>query len=308
MRFLFFIIVVFALFLGVRGAASDDCPEISAGEVVGALESPLINEASGIAASRKNANVLWTHNDSGDSARVFAMSYDGTHLGIYNLADASARDCEDIAIGPGPVEGLDYLYVGDIGDNGGLYAYVTVYRVAEPVVDSNQSPVNLTLTGVDSIRLRYPDGPRDAETLMVDPVTRDIYIISKRTSYSRVYRAAYPQSTSCPTTLEYKCRLPWGWAVGGDISPSGNIVIVKGYHNASLWHRGQELNLWDAFAGRECSVPLKIEPQGEAICFDADGCGYYTVSEGIYQPIYYFACQGQCNAAGDVADDDAADF
>jgi len=308
MRFAIVVVIVFTLFLGIRGAIADDCPQFSTGVAVGELESPSINEASGIAASRNNDNVLWTHNDSGDSARIFAMSYDGTHLGIYNLAGASAKDYEDIAIGPGPVEGLDYLYVGDIGDNNGQYAYITVYRVAEPVVDINQSPVNLILSGVDSIRLQYPDGPRDAETLMVDPITKDIYIISKRTSYSRVYRAAYPQSTTSTVTLEYKCQLPWGWAVGGDISPAGNIVIVRGYFNASVWYRGQDPNLWDAFDGQECSVHLKTEPQGEAICFDAEGCGYYTVSENLYQPIYYFERQGQCNMAGDIVDDGIVNF
>ena len=309
MRFAVFVIIVFALFLGVRETTADDCPQYSAGVAVGALESPLINEASGIVASRQNINVLWTHNDSGDSARVFAMSLDGTHLGTYNLSGASARDYEDIAIGPGPVEGLDYLYIGDIGDNDGQYTYVIVYRVAEPIVDSNQLPVNLTLTGVDSIRLQYPGGPRDAETLMVDPVTKDIYIISKRTSYSQVYRAVYPQSTSSTTMMEYKTQLPWSWAVGGDISPAGNIVIVRGYDDASVWYLGEDANLWDAFAGQECIVPLKkIEPQGEAICFNAEGCGYYTVSESLYQPIYYFERQGQCNMAGDIIDDGIVNF
>jgi hypothetical protein len=308
MRFAIFVTIVFALFSGIQVAIADDCPQFSVGAAVGVVESLSIGEASGIAASRKNTNVLWTHNDSGDSARIYAMSHDGTHLGIYNLAGASARDYEDIAIGPGPLEGLDYLYIGDIGDNNGQYTYITVHRVAEPVVDSNQSPVNLTLSGVDSIELQYPDGPRDAETLMVDPITKDIYIISKRTLYSRVYRAAYPQSTSSTTMLEYKCQLPWGWAVGGDISPAGNIVIVRGYYNASVWYRGQDTNLWDAFSGQECSVNLKTEPQGEAICFDAEGCSYYTVSENLYQPIYYFERQNQCNMAGDIIDDGVVDF
>jgi L-ribulokinase len=91
MRFADFAIIVLALFFCIGEATAGDCPQFLAGTKVGALQSPLINEASGIAASRKNANVLWVHNDSDDSARIFAMSYDGTHLGIYNLAGASAR-------------------------------------------------------------------------------------------------------------------------------------------------------------------------------------------------------------------------
>lgn len=289
MRFADFAIIVFALFFGIGQAAAGDCPQFLAGTAVGALQSPLIGEASGIAASRKNDNVLWVHNDSGDSARIYALSYDGTHLGIYDLDGASASDYEDIATGPGPVKGLDYLYIGDIGDNGAQRTDITVYRVAEPVVDDNQSPVEITLSGADPIRLQYPDGPRDAETLMVDPLTKDIYIISKRESLSRVYRAPYPQSTSSTTTLEYLCELPWRKAVGGDISPTGNSIIVRGPGNASIWKVENGSQLWQAFAGTECSIPLVAEPQGEAICFAGNGFGYFTVSERNYQPLYYFA-------------------
>ena len=289
MRLAGFTIITFALFIGIGQAAEDDRQQFLAGTKVGTLQSPLISEASGITASRKNANVLWTHNDSGDSPRIYAMSNNGTHLGIYNLTGALAKDYEDIAIGPGPVKGQDYLYIGDIGDNGSKKEYITVYRVAEPVVDCNQTPVELTLTDVESISLKYPDGPRDAETLMVDPVTKDIYIISKRTLNSRVYRTPYPQSTTSITTMEYKCQLPWGWAVGGDISPKGNSIIVRNPAGASLWKVKSRPQLWQAFLGTEYSIPLVPEPQGEAICFAGDGRGYFTVSEKKHQPLYYFA-------------------
>jgi len=278
--------------LGLLVAASQvcaDCPQFISGRQIGSVESTAINEASGIAASRENHRVLWVHNDSGDSARVFATNTAGDHLGIYYLSGAGATDWEDMAIGPGPVDGVDYLYLGDIGDNSSVRSYITVYRVAEPAVDPNQSPITTTLTGVDAIKLQYPDGARDAETLMVDPVTRDIYIISKRETYSRLYRAAYPQSTSQTTTMEYKCQLPWGWTTGGDISPDGSEIIVRGYLNASIWQRPADANLWEAFSEPQCPVSLISEPQGEAICFVSGfACGYLTVSEGNDQPIYYF--------------------
>src|SRR5215203_1068814 len=72
----------------------------SAGVQTGTIQNSLITEASGIAASRMNSNVLWTHNDSGDSARVFAMTPAGTNLGTYSLTGAGATDWEDIAVGP----------------------------------------------------------------------------------------------------------------------------------------------------------------------------------------------------------------
>ena len=89
------------------------------------------------------------------------------------------RDWEDIAIGPGPQANVDYLYVGEIGDNDSKHKSIKIYRVPEPNVDANQTPVVVTVRGVETIELTYPDGPRNAETLMVDPLTKDIYIVSK---------------------------------------------------------------------------------------------------------------------------------
>jgi hypothetical protein len=274
-------------FIQASGRVSADCPEFQAGQVVGTVQHSSVNEASGIAPSRQNVNVLWVHNDSGDSARVFAMNTQGQHLGIFNLSGATAIDCEDIAIGPGSVPGKDYLYVGDIGDNNAVRTTgVRVYRVQEPVVDPDQSPVTITLTGVETLTLKYPDGARDAETLMVDPATGDIYVVSKRETYSRVYVAAYPQAAT--TTMTYVAQLPWGWATSGDISPLRTEIIIRGYGNASLWQIPDYGFLWNAFDALPCTIPLASEPQGEAIGFDAFGFGYFTTSEGINQPIYYF--------------------
>jgi hypothetical protein len=229
-------------------------------------------EASGLAASRDNVGVLWANNDSGDSARLFAMTTAGTHLGVYNISGASAIDWEDIAIGPGPVAGTDYLYIGDIGDNFNIRSTIKVYRVAEPVVSPAQSPVTVTLTGTQAITLAYPDGPRDAETLMVD-VNGDIYIVSKRvTAHGRMYRAAYPQATSGTVTLEFVGELPWGsvdgsgGATGGDIASDGAAIIIRRYTNqspqATLWLRPPGLTIAEALAGTGCDVAMLPEPQG----------------------------------------------
>lgn len=265
-------------------------PQFQAGISRGNVASSYINEASGMAASRKNANVLWVHNDSGDSARVFAMSNTGRHLGIYNFTGKSATDWEDMAIGPGPTPGQDYLYMGDIGDNNAVRSTIKVYRVAEPVVSETQTPVTVSLTDIETFTLQYENGPRDAETLMVDPINGDLYIVSKRETYSRVYRAASSELTATGTVILHQvAQLPWGWATGGEISPSGNEVIIRGSFRASVWVRPFGGSLWSAFSGTEYAVPLMSEPQGEAICYDGSERGYYTVSEYVNQPIYYFA-------------------
>ena len=132
---------VFALATGCAlaaitpGAARATCdPAFLARTDLGLLQSPLLTEASGIAASRPYPGVLWTHNDSGDPARVFALNAHGEHLGIYTIAGASNRDWEDIATGPGPEPGRSYLYIGEIGDNSAVYVTKYIYRL--PVMKS----------------------------------------------------------------------------------------------------------------------------------------------------------------------------
>jgi len=262
--------------------------EFGPGRRVGIVQSDLVREASGIVASRQNPGVLWVHNDSGDSARIFAINDKAEFLGVCNFAGVTARDWEDIAVGPGPEPNQPYLYIGDIGDNDAIYPGVTVYRVPEPKIDPTTPFDPMEIGPADAIRLTYPDGPRDAETLLVDPETRDLYIISKREMPSKVYLAAYPQSTTEPTKLKRVTKLPWGFAVAGDVSPDGRRVIVRGMLGASLWVRPAGEPLWRAFEGKRVRLALPRERQGEGICFDAQGAGYFTIGESHLPPLYYF--------------------
>ena len=250
-----------------------------------------LTEASGIAASFDHDNVLWTHNDSGDRARVMALDASGRHLGVYTLAGARNRDWEDIALGPGPDPGVSYLYVGDIGDNAGRHDSIQIYRAAEPPIDAGQSPVDTTLQSVDTITLVYPDGPRDAETLMVDPATRDLYIISKREAKVGMYVARYPHNTETPVVLDHVATLPFSLATGGDISPNGDAILIKSYTNVYYWPRHSNQSVEEALQSPQKPLYYEAEPQGEAICWHNDGIGYYTTSEevrGAPAHLYYY--------------------
>jgi hypothetical protein len=260
------------------------------GRVTGVVQSDSLSELSGIAASRRNPGVLYVHNDSGDAPRVYALNEKAQLLGACTIKGANARDWEDIALGPGPEPNRPYLYIGDIGDNSAKYSEVIVYRVPEPKVDAVTPFGRMTIGPADAIRLTYPDGPRDAETLIVDPLTRDIYIISKRELLPKVYRAAYPQSTTQQTKLQQVAILPFGtFPTGGDVSPDGRRVIIRGMFNAAVWERPAGEPLWHAFSGKPKAIPVAEEPQGEAICFDGKGEGYFTISEGKHPRLYYFA-------------------
>jgi len=282
----------------ISGAGMANCPTFTDGVQLGTVESSLLAEISGVAASRKNADVLWVHNDSGDSARIYAMNIQGKHLGVYNLLGASATDWEDMAIGPGPIEGQDYIYVGDTGDNARSRSSVTIYRVAEPLVSATQNPVTVNLDDVDVLPMRYP-GPAvfDCETLLVDPVSGDIFLVTRDREgqgVARVFRNPAPHTPGVMVTLELVATVSLPLEVkGGDISPSGDAVLMRLHSYSSdedgyYWPRAEGTNLWEAFSGLACTVPLVEEPQGEALAFAADGLGYYTISEGAFQPIYFY--------------------
>lgn len=245
----------------------------------GLLEHDAIDEASGLAASRLNPGVLWTHNDSGDEPRLFALDAAGRHLGVYRLRGAEARDWEDLTVGPGPLPGRQYLYVADIGDNLARHGIKVVYRVPEPVVRPDQEPIESWLGGVEALRFRYPDGRRDAEALMVDPLTRDLIVISKRESRVRVYVAPFPQPTDSLPTLTFAGALPFTRVTAADCSADGSEVLVKTYGRIRYWVRGPGESLAAALMRPAHVVPYRYEPQGEAVAWAFDGSGYYTLSE-----------------------------
>ena len=283
--------------------------------VAGTVSSPALVEISGLAASRSNDDVLWAHNDSGDTARVFAMDMSGGHVESFELAGARAFDWEAMAVGPGPQEGASYLYLGDIGDNQSVRQDIVVYRALEPIMTGDGSaPVGANITEFDTLTLVYPDGPHDAETLLVDPRGSGIFIVTKELAGgpSLVFRAPADAGTGGVTTLEQVAEIDFPSFVssvevaddapplvlgvpnlptGGDVSPDGGLVIIRTYGSAWVWSRPQDAPLADAFDSAPCEAPSVIEQQGEAIAFDADGRGYTTVSEGERPTLHHFSAE-----------------
>jgi hypothetical protein len=266
------------------------------------VSSDAISEASGIAASRRVDGVWWVHNDSGDTARVFAIGSNGQTLGEYALSGASAVDWEDIAVGPGPSAGVSYLYVGDIGDNSASRSSVQVYRVAEPLVDP-VTPLTspATLTGVDALDLRYPDGARDAEALIVDPSSGELFVVTKDLvgGVAQVYRAPASLAAGSTTVLSHVATVSlggWQGVTGADVTPAGDVVALRTYLGVFLFPRSPGTPLAQGFSQASCAgaapsfgnTSSTSEPQGEAVGFTLDGRGYVTVSEGSHPPLHRF--------------------
>jgi hypothetical protein len=275
------------------------CPSFAAGVSTGVVQAPKLDELSGIVESRRTRGLLWAHNDAGNKPRLFAITKAGALAAVLDLQVAGALDLEDIAIGPGPMVGQPYLYVGDIGDNEEKRPTLAIYRVLEPSVTPGPVAVGGTLTGIETLTLVYPDGTHNAETLLVDPITGDVFLVTKSSEgESHVFRAPAPLSTTGPNQLqETGTVLHFGMgalageprATGGDISPGGAQIIVRTYDHAFLWRRIAGQSVAQALAGTPCPLPLHSDEHGEALGFAADGSGYYAASEGDAQPIYWYA-------------------
>ena len=237
---------------------------------------PAVDESSGLAASRRNPGLLWTHNDSGDDPVVYCADRQARSCGTWRVTGATARDWEDAAVGPGPQPGRSYLYLGDIGDNLRNLSQVVVYRVPEPAAPAAPGAGRGATEAAERIVLRYADGPHDAEALLVHPVTGDVYVVTKEPLTAGVYKAA-------GGVLERIASLSVGIGVvtGGDISPDGRRVALCTYAS------GFELTLPGApDAGFDAvwrqplrAVDLPTRTQGEAVAYRLDGNALLTTSE-----------------------------
>jgi hypothetical protein len=248
-----------------------------------------VSEASGLVLSRVTNGVIWTHNDSGDSARIFALSKAGDTLAEIAVGGAAAQDWEDIATGPGPSGSGAYLYLADFGDNATNRADVQIYRLQEPVIDPAQTNVKMSVAA-ERMVVTYPGGPRDAETLLVDPKTGQLAIVTKGAGTSVFVIDAFAESTRTAAELVRipKSRGGIDTAVGGDVAADASHILIKDYSTtAKLWVYSGSGPLWNAFNRLPCSVTVPTEPQGEAVGFAPDGSGFYTLSEGATQPIYF---------------------
>jgi hypothetical protein len=270
-------------------------PSFSNALSLGTVDIGELKEASGIAASRNHDAVLWTHNDAGGGPRLFAIDTLGRHLGSYDLPRFTKVDYEDIAIGPGPVPGVSCLYLGDIGDNNATRQDIQVYQIPEPAVYLRHAarPLTVNLKGVRQLTLAYPDGAHNAETLLVDPLTGDLFIGTKETNVSRLYTADKAQLDAGGTiALRFVREVSFSFASGGDISPTGREIVIRQENSAFLWPRLPGQSVPDALAGTPVGIPVvgqPAEPNGEAIGFDPVGRGYFTLSDSAAtQPLYYF--------------------
>jgi hypothetical protein len=224
-----------------------------------------VRESSGLARSTYARDVLWTHNDSGDGPRVFAIGSDGRTKAVVRLAGADARDWEDIATGPG-----HSIWVGDIGDNATRRTSISVYRFVEPTALHN------TTVPDRKYNLVYPDGRHNAEGLMVNPGTGRVYVVTKATYGGGVYAAPKTLSTTSLNRLTKVAPAP-AEVTAAAFSPNGSGFTLCNYGTAFVYPR------LGAAPVRIAKPPLR---QGESIEYGRGGQTLFMGSEGWHSPVY----------------------
>lgn len=250
-----------------------------------------INEASGLANSHTNTRYLWTHEDGGTDNVIFLLNKTkGQVVTTYRLQGAQNIDWEDMAIGGGPQPGVTYIYLADIGDNNAVRSDLAIYRVPEPTYLPSDSGKEIGLSNVEKLNIAYPDSARDAETLLLDPLTNDLLIVTKREDRVRLYQSEFPQSTGTVDTLKYIGSFPFTGIVAGDVSKDGSRILLKSYPAIFYWKKEKDEPLIHLLSKIPERAPYNpVEFQGEAICWD--GNSYFTLSEkvaGTIPRLYFY--------------------
>ncbi|MEV7851286.1 WD40 repeat domain-containing protein [Streptomyces sp. NPDC088183] len=247
------------LLSGAAPAVADDGADRSF-----TIEDPRITESSGLAASRAHPGIYWTHNDSDDGPYVYAVdSRTGKTVATITMKGVGEpRDVEAISLGPD-----GDLYVGDIGDNlNGSWDHVWIYRFPEP------KQLKDTTVRATQYDVKYADGPRNAEALMVHPKTGRVYIASKNEDGGGLYEGPAKLTTGATNVFRRVGEVPW--VTDGAFSPDGKELVLRSYFSA----RGYAFE--NGRLGADHAVQAPFQRQAESVTYTADGSALMFGSEG----------------------------
>jgi len=245
-------------------------------------------EASGLVASANNPDHFWLINDSGNDAKVYLLNKECEIVRSYSLKDAQNRDWEDIALFYNQSSKKHKILIGDIGDNRAMRKSINMIEFDEPSLSGGNDTI---ITCFKKYVFKYEDGARDAETLIVDPLTSTPYIISKREEHVGVYKSISPLVCGDTLVLSLVTQLPFHNITSGDVSLNGKEILLKNYNEIFYWKRNKSESFIDVVTKEHELLNYIPEPQGEAICWDLKETGFFTLSEKSWaksQVLYFF--------------------
>jgi len=231
-QFLFYILLLFFFTQCKQSSSGEPLKPVFADTPVSVnIKAGIIDEASGIADSRAVAGHLWVEQDSGNPPELALLAYNGNLLKKIFIQGCNNRDWEDLAVAKGPDANAYYVYLADIGDNFLQYDNYYIYRFKEPTISTD------TIRMFETLTFKYPDGSNNAEAIIVDNDLKDIYIITKSTVKTNVYKIAYPQTTAATMEARLITSLPFKTVVAAGISADGREIVVKTYAEIYYWKR-----------------------------------------------------------------------
>ena len=271
-----------------------------------------IDEASGIGVGLASSGVVYVQNDSGDSARFFAVDAStGTTLAVYTVPGAQNVDWEDLAVAR-DARGVPSVWLADIGDNDAAREEVRIYRVDEPVVDRHRFGLQLTTTAPSVWRLRYPGGPTDAEALTVAPggagyvVTKSFFGESSVYAVPAIADATQVQMLRRVAAIRFSMTgTPGGpsaigqlTATGAGMSADGRLLAVRTYTDAYLWPvSGGDIAA--ALRGSPVRLALPEQRLGEGVAVQRSTL--LVDSEGVGSTVYAVPRPSVPTRSGSVA-------
>ncbi len=286
--------------------AEERCRDYADGKRVGVIDDKDLVEASGLVASELQPGVLWSHNDSGGAATLYALDEDGEPLAELTLAGADNVDWEDVALGPcgeDPGGWRDCLFVADTGDNDGAREDQVIYRVAEPDVSDGGDIED----EADEMGISLPDED-DVEALFVDG-EGELWLVAKRSKNVRLYGVGMFQADVTVAAELVAERGDIEFVTSADATADGSRIALRSDDKAWELYRPAGRSMRQAFLGEALETKLDKETQGEAIAYDPEGGGFYTTSEGKKAPIRWYRCKsfgaslsGKEDAGGIVTD------
>jgi len=229
-----------------------------------------LKETSGLAISQAHPGILWSHNDSGGDAVLFATDTTGADRGRFTVMGVENRDWEDLALGPCP-QGT-CLYIAETGDNPENDRSAAIYRIPEP----DPSRPGLA-RGVERLVFRYPDRPRDVEAIFLAPDS-SVHLISKGVR-SEIEHYRLPASAWLAKGTAVAERLPMPslgagarrWVTGAAMGADGATVMLLTYRD--LWRLSLAMD--GSLVPQGPLVPCDLSrllPQTEAVAwFGEDG-------------------------------------